>query len=231
MLRRQRNNLRSHAQTRYRRLRREQTTFAWVVEQSAAAYLMINDRMVDLAMTSARRLRDEIDDVLQCLNVPRLIAPGDGYCLAELPPLVHRLCTDLDIDAVTVAVPESVLQARLAFAPLTLELMLQEIFENAKKFHPVHAPAIAVRVISTDAGHIQLQCCDDGVTRASEQLARAWEPYDQGAKRLTGEVDGMDLGLAMVAALVWEKGGSCRLCNRGDGPGVVVELTLPLCVP
>jgi len=35
----------------------------------------------------------------------------------------------------------------------------------------------------------------------------------------------------MVASLVWEGGGSCRLFNRGNGPGVVVELTLPLCVP
>jgi K+-sensing histidine kinase KdpD len=38
----------------------------------------------------------------------------------------------------------------------------------------------------------------------------------------------MGLGLPLVASLVWEIGGQCRLANREDGPGVVVELQLPL---
>jgi hypothetical protein len=32
----------------------------------------------------------------------------------------------------------------------------------------------------------------------------------------------------MVGALVLETGGQCRLLNRTDGPGLVVELTFPL---
>jgi len=30
-----------------------------------------------------------------------------------------------------------------------------------------------------------------------------------------------------VSAIVWGAGGSCRLTNREDGPGVVVELVIP----
>lgn len=41
----------------------------------------------------------------------------------------------------------------------------------------------------------------------------------------------MGLGLPMVASLIWEAGGGCRLANREDGPGVSVELTLPLHTP
>jgi hypothetical protein len=38
----------------------------------------------------------------------------------------------------------------------------------------------------------------------------------------------MGLGLSMVASLIWRVGGSCRLYNREDRSGVVVELILPL---
>ena len=54
-----------------------------------------------------------------------------------------------------------------------------------------------------------------------------WTPYYQAEKLFTGEVRGMGLGLAMVASLVWEAGGSCRMFNRADGPGITVELLLP----
>ena len=68
---------------------------------------------------------------------------------------------------------------------------------------------------------------DDGLTLSPEQLAHVWTPYYQAEKLFTGEVRGMGLGLAMVASLVWENGGSCRMFNRPNGPGVIVELLLP----
>jgi nitrogen fixation/metabolism regulation signal transduction histidine kinase len=55
-----------------------------------------------------------------------------------------------------------------------------------------------------------------------------WTPYSQGEKSFTGEAKGMGLGLAAVAAMVWEVGGTCRARNRADGPGVTIELVLPL---
>jgi two-component system cell cycle response regulator len=74
---------------------------------------------------------------------------------------------------------------------------------------------------------VNLQICDDGVTLSPAQLVQAWTPYYQGEKYFTGEFHGMGLGLSMVASLVWGVGGTCRLFNREDGPGVVVELVLP----
>jgi nitrogen fixation/metabolism regulation signal transduction histidine kinase len=55
-----------------------------------------------------------------------------------------------------------------------------------------------------------------------------WSPYYQDEKYFTGQMPGMGLGLAMVAAIVWGVGGTCRIHNREQGPGVVVELVLPL---
>ena len=38
----------------------------------------------------------------------------------------------------------------------------------------------------------------------------------------------MGLGLARVTSIVWAVGGTCRITNRDDRPGVVVELTVPV---
>ncbi|NJN95863.1 MAG: sensor histidine kinase [Anaerolineales bacterium] len=69
---------------------------------------------------------------------------------------------------------------------------------------------------------------DDGQVLPPEQLAKVWTPYYQAEKYFTGQVAGMGLGLSMVAALVWRVGGVCRMYNRPAGPGVVVELVVPL---
>jgi nitrogen fixation/metabolism regulation signal transduction histidine kinase len=52
-------------------------------------------------------------------------------------------------------------------------------------------------------------------------------PYYQGEKDFTGEAPGMGLGLSTVSAIVWGVGGACRITNREDGPGVIVELVVP----
>jgi PAS domain S-box-containing protein len=59
----------------------------------------------------------------------------------------------------------------------------------------------------------------------------AWTPYYQGEKYCTGEVKGLGLGLAMVATQVWNVGGTCLLSNQPAGPGVIVDLLLPLVAP
>jgi len=73
-----------------------------------------------------------------------------------------------------------------------------------------------------------MQICDDGLHLSPEQLSRVWLPFYQGEKYFTGEIPGMGLGLAMVASLVWSAGGKCRLYNREDRSGLVVELCLPV---
>ena len=73
-----------------------------------------------------------------------------------------------------------------------------------------------------------LSTADNGILLSPEQLNHVWQPYYQAEKNFTGERPGMGLGLPMVATLVWESGGRCRIRNRDEAPGVVVELELPL---
>jgi K+-sensing histidine kinase KdpD len=106
--------------------------------------------------------------------------------------------------------------------------MLWEVLENARKFHPSQTPTVEVNIFSPDEQSICIQVCDDGMTLSPKQLAYAWMPYYQGEKEFTGEVPGIGLGLASVASLLWQAGGTCHIANRPDAPGVIIELHLPL---
>ena len=109
-----------------------------------------------------------------------------------------------------------------------METILVELLKNAVKFHPTQCPRVVLALSPARDGHLLLRVMDDGVSLTPEQRELAFTPYYQGEKDHTGEVPGMGLGLSMVGTLVFEAGGQCRLLNREDGPGTVVELTLPL---
>jgi two-component system, cell cycle response regulator len=103
-----------------------------------------------------------------------------------------------------------------------------ELLENARKFHPTHEPQIEISVGQTDEGFIFIRIADNGTTLSTEQLQWAWLPYFQGEKDFTGELPGLGLGFPMVATLIWKAGGTINLRNRPDGPGVIIDLQIPL---
>jgi signal transduction histidine kinase len=119
-------------------------------------------------------------------------------------------------------------EKRMLLSTQAVELILHQLLENAKKFHPQHTPYIEV-VLSADTEQM-LQVCirDDGITLAPEQITRVWIPYFQAEKGFSGEVVGMGLGLSMIAVLLWNIGGKYRIANRKPGPGVEVALLIPM---
>jgi signal transduction histidine kinase len=183
--------------------------------------------MTGIALRAAQRLRGEIDDILQYLHAPALARSGGGFRLSELSPLAAGIAAGLGLEAVTVSVPEGLGETLVALSRQAVESILWEILENSRKFHPAHSPTVEIEVWQSDSQTIQLRVRDNGVTLSPEQLARVWRPYYQGEKYFTGEMAGMGLGLPGVASLIWEVNGACRIYNRDDGPGVVVELDLP----
>lgn len=185
-------------------------------------------RLADVALQGAKRLFGELKDVFQYISTPSLAKPGEGFALAHLRPQIAGIAPALGLTSVTLTMPGNLEQARLTISGRVMELILWELLENARKFHPKQSPTVEVSVARAEERTIRLQVRDDGVTLAPDQLAHVWAPYVQGEKHFTGETPGMGLGLAMVAALVWQVKGRASLTNRADGPGVVVELTLPL---
>ena len=199
------------------------------VETRAWASAEVNE-LIDAALQGAHSLYNQFMNIFAYLDFPALAQVGEGCPLVQLEPMVTRLRTEIGLESVTVTVPtRASLQATLLTLSVQgMELALREILENAKKFHPRRTPAVEVTVTQVSDADICLQVCDDGLTLSPEQLAQVWTPYYQAEKNFTGQVSGMGLGLSLVAALVWNVGGTSRLYNRTDRAGVIVELTLPL---
>lgn len=210
-----------------------------IMSLMGSLYLLKQDRSVlseqqqemlfNSAYQNGLRLQREVQDIFQYLELPHLTRPGQQPCqLAELPTLIDEIKTFLALETVTLKPQYSGNQPYLL--PLSqpaMALILQELLENAQKFHPKHTPVVEINLL-VEADQFRLQVGDDGLTLSPEQLLEIWTPYYQGEKYFTGQIAGMGLGLAMVAALIWEAGGSCLAFNRENGPGVIIELRLPL---
>jgi DNA-binding response OmpR family regulator/nitrogen-specific signal transduction histidine kinase len=182
-----------------------------------------------IAMDSAQRLRKQIGDIRNYVRTPDLAQPGESCHLDCLIHLITRIACDLDLNSVRILEHDDTLQDILiALSQQATEVILHQILDNAKKFHPTHSPAIEVALSSEKNDALCLCIRDDGVTLSPEQLEQAWIPYYQAEKGFSGEVVGMGLGLAMVAALLWNVGGRYRIANREPGPGIEVELIVPL---
>ncbi len=207
--------------------------------------------LFEAAYKGGRQLQRDIDEVLRySRDLPVLAQTGEAFKLERLEPTVTQMSDYLKLKELNVFIEECSGDSRLALARPAMELILWELLVNARKFHPQHTPTVDVYVACeidkeltlkmAEDGSVEkrervvkpttvcLRVSDDGTTLSPEQLAHVFTPYFQAEKHFTGAVSGMGLGLSMVAALVWSVGGACKLYNRASGPGVVVELTLPL---
>lgn len=190
--------------------------------------------LLQIARENAKRLQDQILDILQYVDASQLVKrPDKTFPLADIRALSTKISKDLEIETLTVSLSSELQKAQLMFPSQGFEIILRELFTNAKKFHPQHTPTIDILVVPVKDEYgllyaVNLSIQDDGRHLLNQELTRAWTPYYQIEKTFTGEIRGMGLGLAMVARLVWSNGGNCWLKNRESQPGIVVELVLPL---
>ncbi len=185
-------------------------------------------RIGEIALQNVQRLRNQIDDIINYLHTSTLIKSNSSFNLSQLPLMVTKLSANLELESVTVLNRENLAGIHILLAKRTVELMLWEILENSKKFHPQQTPSVEIMISRANSRQVRLRVSDNGQRLSPEQLDQILTPYYQGDKYFTGEVTGMGLGLSMVAMVTWGAGGLCHIYNREDGPGVVVELTLPL---
>jgi len=186
-------------------------------------------QVADIAQRSLERLKIEVEDVFQYVRAHGAPTDGAGLPVAGLTGLAHDLGVQLGIEDLRVTVDDDLSAEAVRMGRPALEMVLREIFENARKFHPRNAPHISVRA-ALKGRAVSVHIGDDGVSLSPEQLARMWLPYYQVEKSLTGQVAGMGLGLAMVAVMVMNAGGTYTAHNRPHGPGIEIELRLPLAV-
>ena len=181
-----------------------------------------------MALSSARRLHSEIEDVLQYLTASGRVRSGAGCQVVDFHSIIKQISEELGVKDLAVSIQEDLHDDWITFSRHAVELIFWETLENAVKFHPEQTPQIRINVSRHGQKEIGIQVEDNGITLSPDQLSKIWAPYYQGEKYSTGEANGMGLGLAMVAALVWEVGGTCRAYNRQNNSGLMVELFLPL---
>ncbi len=180
-----------------------------------------------LISSGIHRLNHTISDILQYLRMPVSAHSGDAFHTSKLETLIKQIGFSLELKHFVVH-NHFPTEKQLLLSTRAVECILWELLENAKKFHPDQSPTIEVELAPVSPTLALLRVVDNGLLLTPEQIDKVWLPYYQAEKYFTGEVPGMGLGLTMVAALVWEVGGSCRLRNRSDGAGTIVELSIPL---
>lgn len=179
------------------------------------------------ALQSVKRLRNDILNVLRFLGAPNQDEIETTTCLAQIYEKVSLIEKSLKLKPVNISIDDTIKQTLISFSEKELELLLWELLENTKKFHPIKNPEVEIIAQKLDDS-VQLQIMDNGGTLTPDQISKVWLPYYQGEKYFTGEVNGMGLGLSLVSTIIWQKGGTCTIYNRNPAPGIVVELTIPI---
>jgi CheY-like chemotaxis protein len=100
------------------------------------------DELYESALSGVQRLRSDIDDVAQYLNAPVVAEKGGTCAIARLQQMVTQIAANRDFKSVSVTGHEVLSRRELLLPELTAEMILQEILENAVKFHPSHSPAV-----------------------------------------------------------------------------------------
>jgi two-component system cell cycle response regulator len=184
--------------------------------------------LVNSKIKGVDRLATHVKEILTYIDAPLALNVGEAMALEKIREMLDTICEQLRLNNVEVRLPEQLAPNTIALTDDAVEIIFYELLENARKFHPEKNPAVEVSIEQVDQGFVQIRVVDDGQTLSTKQLSWAWLPYMQGEKDFTGELPGMGLGFPMVATLVWKVGGDLWLRNRPDGPGVIVELKIPL---
>ncbi len=180
-----------------------------------------------IALEGARQLNNRMQNILQYFSAPVRACDGKGFDMAAFPDLLDEIGDARRFLKPKISISEQAARQRIALSSFALELVVMEIFENAWKFHPRKSPAIEVSIKVNDKNVVEIRIADDGRHLSPQALQNLCSPFRQGEKDFTGEVPGMGLGLSMISAVLWSAGGSCRFLNRGDRPGLVVEVAIP----
>jgi two-component system sensor histidine kinase GlrK len=137
----------------------------------------------------------------------------------QLPINAHRLRLDLQVD-------DLVLHADRA----KLRLILDNLISNAVKFTP-DGGTITVRAKPDDSGkQVIVDVADTGPGIPSDERARIFDAFYQGATPQGGLVRGTGIGLSVVQEFVHAHGGTVELLD-GEFPGAHFRVRLPLGPP
>lgn len=106
-----------------------------------------------------------------------------------------------------------------------LQLVVDEVLENAIKFSPSNAVSVEVETQSVD-GFAKLIISDKGRGIPADQIGKVWDRFVQ-INREEFEQQGIGIGLFIVKELVQLHGGFCEISSQLK-LGTTVTISLPL---
>ncbi len=183
--------------------------------------------LAQTALESADRLDEQVKDVVRYLDAPKLARGGDRLNGDDIRQKAEDLGVLADPAELQIQVSNELSGLSFDLGSLAMDVVFAELFANSAKFHPDAKPRIKVVADRTAEGGCEIQVMDDGRHIESDVLRDIRKPYFQGETKLTGEVAGMGLGLAMISSIIWEVGGTVKIGNREDSQGVRVALHIP----
>lgn len=183
---------------------------------------------IDETLVSLRRLYSTVEDILTHQEAICLTGIEDTMSLPECKGMIEYVEEYLNLKSVSLKNKINDSSIVIPLSARAVEFIIIELLENSKKFHPKNEPEIIIELNNVKKEYISIKVIDDGKIIPPENLNKVWSPYYQVEKIFTGNIAGMGLGLASVATIVWGVGGSCRIANRKDKPGVEVEILLPI---
>ena len=182
----------------------------------------------EIVQDSAVQLGRQIDDLLAFSNPVPMIGCAQNVTLADIKTAACRFAGERGLQGFVWSSPSAVEARSVPLSLQGLEIILIELFENAYKFHPTNSPQVTVSLQHGRPGYVILRCEDDGVTLAPTQIEQIWKPFYQAEAGFSGNLPGSGIGLPLIATIVIGAGGHVHFYNRNPGPGIAVELTLPL---
>ena len=110
--------------------------------------------------------------------------------------------------------------------PARLAQIASNLLTNASRYSPSGAQ-ITIQAGVVD-NRLTIEVTDNGIGIPTNLLARIFEPFVQGERKLHGSVGGLGIGLALVKNLAEMHGGNAIAHSAGSGHGSTFIVRLPM---
>jgi PAS domain S-box-containing protein len=185
-------------------------TYVGDILASGQHLLMLINDILDFARAESGRLA--LSDTM--IDLPELIEATLRFLGARAEEGGVKLSVDLS------AAPANVIadQARL-------HQVLLNLIGNAIKFTPKDG-RVDVRALTGSGGEIRIEIRDSGIGMTADDLARAFEPFQQADGGHSRKHEGTGLGLAICDRLMRLHGGCVKLTSE-FGRGTLATVVIP----
>ncbi len=176
-----------------------------------------------------RRLRQVVEEVLQLtrLEADRLYVQVETLSLTRfLHSLVKRIKEEWsEGDHYLILYPSA--QEMLVWADNgLLEIVLRNLFENARKYTPQGTVIEVETEVLTESGQIEIRVIDHGPGIPEDQLESIFERFYRGTQSPGSWTRGYGLGLYIARELMIAQNGSIRAEQRAPGAFFVLSLLM-----